>query len=452
MKISPQKADAETLHRCYAILSKNDAVPFPEHVTEQHFTVPFIDHLGNQKEAHGCLYLPASEHPVPLVYFSYYKMTRDSFELVRYLREGWAVASPWEETDHNTEITRDGLVANSALLYELRHRPEIDAEKIALIGGSAGGYTAMMLSALHLFACATSASGAFANVYFNFRHYAPYLSSFNQPVAMTLPEEERGDLMTLLSKLPIPYAIVFQTCRTPEIDERLDDLKTAAALTPSMLADCYSNPLMELHNTSDILVPVDQITRAYTYDYVSRDLPGNFKIRLKDYLLPKGFDKSFVEQLPEGAYTQRLIPLVPKGSVGELPFDEKPFQINIVDEGEPLSHGSHGSDIPKGNVSDLFYLRGKFEEGNGNNFLTDKKLRLLLERYAGLSIQLPPHEGDVYGSLAFYRKEVLEELSVYFDKHPTENPSQRLKKILLEEPGLVEATEECIRKLSENHI
>ena len=361
MSIQSQNQD---LHRKYAILSQGEEIPFPDNVREEHFTVPFIDHAGEVQEAKGCLYLPEGETPKPLVYFSYYKITKESLELKQYLHEGWAVASPFEDSDNNPEITRDGLVSNSALLYELRHRPEIDEARIAVVGGSAGGYTAMMLSALHLFPACTVASGAFANVYFNYRRYAPYLSTFNLPAFLSLKEEERTDLVGLFSKLPIPYGIVFNTCRTPEIDARLDDLQTGAAVTPTMLADCYSNPLMEVHNTSDILCPVDQITRGFTCSHVSDDLPADFKYKLADYDLPEGFDRSFTEQLPHGSYSERLIPVLPKGTSAELPFDEKPFQINIIDEGEPQSHGSHGTDMPKGSFSQKAYMKHAFENGN----------------------------------------------------------------------------------------
>ena len=46
--------------------------------------------------------------------------------------------------------------------------------------------------------------------------------------------------------------------------------------------------------------------------------------------------------------------------------------------------------------------------------LTPEKLRALLMRFQGKSVQLPAHEGtdgSVYGSLAVYREEVCEELA-----------------------------------------
>lgn len=292
MSIQSQNQD---LHRMYAILSERGDEAFPENATEKHFEVPYLDHSGAKRTARGCLYLPDRDGPIPLVFFSYYKVTKDSSELVQYLKEGWAVASPFEDHDNNPEVTRDALVSNSALLYHLKHQKEIDGERIALAGGSAGGYMALMLSALHLFPCCTVAQGAFVNVFFNFRRYAPHLSGINLPVLLSLKAEGRADLMTMLKELPIPYGIVFNTFRTPEIDARLDDPSIAAAVSPLMLTDCFSNPMMEIHNTSDILCPVDQITRRYTYAHVSPDLPQDYKIRLSDYDMPEGFARSLAD-------------------------------------------------------------------------------------------------------------------------------------------------------------
>ena len=44
----------------------------------------------------------------------------------------------------------------------------------------------------------------------------------------------------------------------------------------------------------------------------------------------------------------------------------------------------------------------------------------MLERYAGESVQLPPHEGiddTIYGSLIVYRQEIIEELKTYVENN-----------------------------------
>ena len=48
------------------------------------------------------------------------------------------------------------------------------------------------------------------------------------------------------------------------------------------------------------------------------------------------------------------------------------------------------------------------------------KLMLLLDRYAGNSLALPAHTGvddTVYGSLAMYQQEIIDELSVWVSNH-----------------------------------
>ena len=427
--MSEEKKD---LQKTFAMLSQEKAKGLPEGVKTEYFTVPYLDHEGEIKEAKGCLYLPDRELPMPLVYVSHYKITEDAVELSWYLKEGWAVACPWNAADPNTEVARDGLVSNSALLYALRHRPEVDASRIAITGGSAGGYMGMMLSVLHLCGCVSFLKGVPGNYYFNFKHYAPYTAGFNLPALLSMKDEERADLMTMLSKLPIPFAAVFSTFRTPELDELLSDEAFAAAVSPILLANCLSNPLMETHNTSDILVPVDQITRSFTYDHVSADLPVDYKIHLKDFDLPEQFDRSLTEVLQESSFTERLLPLVPVGETADYPFDEKPFQINIYDEGEPNSRGSHGTGLPAGLASEIAFLRHYFEIGSRAQFLTEEKIDLLVERYEGRSKQFPLHEGkeEIYGSIAMYRREIREEVEAYAASHPGEALPEKLAALI----------------------
>ena len=59
----------------------------------------------------------------------------------------------------------------------------------------------------------------------------------------------------------------------------------------------------------------------------------------------------------------------------------------------------------------------------GTERLMPGKLLLMLERYQGKSVQLPTHEGvddTVYGSLAIYQREVVEELAVFSQNHSLE--------------------------------
>lgn len=73
--------------------------------------------------------------------------------------------------------------------------------------------------------------------------------------------------------------------------------------------------------------------------------------------------------------------------------------------------------------------------------LAPEKVMLMLERYEGNSLALPAHNGaddTVYGSLAIYRKEIVDELSVYKNNHSLEE--------------LEETVIKSINELSENDI
>ena len=72
-------------------------------------------------------------------------------------------------------------------------------------------------------------------------------------------------------------------------------------------------------------------------------------------------------------------------------------------------------------IDDTPYLEEMFSRSLAQTeLLMPRKLLLLLERYQGNSVQLPVHEGvddTVYGSLAVYRQESVEELGQWAENH-----------------------------------
>lgn len=108
-----------------------------------------------------------------------------------------------------------------------------------------------------------------------------------------------------------------------------------------------------------------------------------------------------------------------------MPYDaERLFNILIYDDGPTQSYGSHQATSGTGMIDDVPYLKAMFERGLAQNeILTSGKLLLLLERYMGESTQLPAQEGiddTVYGSLAVYRQEIVEELTCWVSNHSLE--------------------------------
>ena len=381
-------------------------LPPLENIEQREIDVQYIRKDGTIESRPVRLYIPEeSEQPIPLIYVPHYEMAENAAELRRYLEQGWAVASPTDVLpSHNGLLTDDDLVFNNAALYTLRHMNEFDNQRIAIVGGSAGGYTTLMLSALQMGNCASIATAPIANVYFNFYQYFQMAQRDDAPFFLKLV---RDSFTPILDNFP-----------------DANDTERWEAFSAVGLANCYSSPFVITHMTSDILVPIDQITREFTYAHEGDSMPEGFSTRLPEKN-PGVLGHSLVDELPvELTNVEHIIIDDPNENSG-MPYDaEKLFNILIYDDGPTQSYGSHRATSGTGIIDDVPYLKAMFERGLAQNeVLTSGKLLLLLERYMGESIQLPAHEGvddTVYGSLAVYRREIVEELACWAKNHSAE--------------------------------
>ena len=381
------------------------------------------------------------ERPMPLIYVPHYEMGEDAIELRDYLAQGWAVACPDAfQNEYNGHLTDDDLMFNNAALSLLRQRQEFDPDRIILVGGSAGAYMTLMLSGLQLGLCASIANGPITNVYFNFHEYFAKTNARNlQKLAQLAAEaktekkentsEKQGDPLELLKRLqslPVPFLAGLAGMFAP-IGENFpepDDFSRWEACSPVGLADRFSSPIMVNHCTSDVLVPVDQISKKYTYDKPGESLPENFFHRLpEDY--PGKLGRSLEECLP-AASTRTARFIVPESDEDTaLPYDPTvQFNINIFDDGPVEGYGTHSSRMGGGRRLDVPYLTEMFRRtARETCVLTPGMLRGLLERYLGLSPALPVFPDapeDVYGSRESYRQEAHETLHRWQQQHGEE--------------------------------
>lgn len=396
----------------------NKDLPPLENIEQREIDVQYIRKDGTIETRPVRLYIPEeSEQPMPLIYVPHYEMAENAAELRRYLEQGWAVTSPTDVLpSHNGLLTDDDLVFNNAALYTLRHMEEFDNQRIAIVGGSAGGYTTLMLSALQMGNCASVATAPIANVYFNFYQYFQMAQRDDAPFFLKLV---RDSFTPILDNFP-----------------NVKDTERWEAFSAVGLADCFNSPLVITHVTSDILVPVDQITKEFTYANEGESMPEDFSTRLSEDN-PGVLGHSLADELPaELTHVEHII-IEDLDADSDLPYhEEKLFNLNIYDDGPTESYGSHRATSGTGVVNDVPYLKAMFERGLAQNeILTDGKLILLLERYMGESIQLPAHEGvddSVYGSLAIYRQEIVEELACWAANNSIEELDVAVKSAVAE--------------------
>lgn len=424
-----------------AMLSQTQEAPPPlENVERRVLEIPYINRFSQVEKRTARAYIPENApRPMPLIFVPHYDIPEDSMELRGYLKQGWVVASPSPFLgEYNVRLTDDDLVFNNAAMYELSHLPEIDRNRIAVVGGSAGGYMTLMLNGTRLGLCAAIANGPIANIYFTFETYWQRASKLNQAKLaelMATPKEQgeeqpdedpRLKVMRAVSKLPIPFIAALSGGFLPIVDA-IPEKDTPAyweARTGTGVADRFCNPLMINHSTSDVLLPVDQISHRKVYVQPGDTLPKDFDMRMPENL-PGKMKLTLEEALPTDQTRTEVFFVPTPAPESVLPWDEeKRFNINIFNDGAPEGYGSHSARMDVGRRDDVPYLKAQFAKGAAETCsLTPAMLRELLLRHEGKSLTLPAHEGvddSAYGSLAMYRKDTEEMLQIWAANHGAE--------------------------------
>ena len=379
-----------------------EAVRYEGEIHKEIIDIQYITNEGNIETRQILYYRPAdADGDIPLIFIPHYAAEENSADFQSYMSHGWAVASPVFQNEYNGVLTGNDLVFNNAALYTVRHMEGIDHQRIAIVGGSAGGYMALMLSELQMGTCATIANSPIANVYYNLYVHFPACDEVNRNAAFW--------------DIPIPIQLLVSKSFRVNLDNfpDKDDAEHWATLSPLGMAKCFSSSVVINHYTGDILVPVDQITKRYTYTESDGSLPDGFPLGLEsDY--PGILSHSLEEEAdPAEISTERYV-LENQHVDMDMPYSDRLLTINIFDDGPMSAKGSHTAPGTNGSMDTIPYLEEMFSRTlSDTEKLTSGKMILLLERYLGNSIQLPAHEGindTLYGSLAIYRQEIIDEL------------------------------------------
>ena len=163
-----------------------EEVKYTGEIERETYTVPYITNEGNVEEREIIILKPeGQEGDLPLIYIPHYAIEENTAEFQQYMTHGWAVASPVFKNEYNGVLTGDDLVFNNAALYTLRHMEGIDTQRIAIVGGSAGGYMSLMLNELQMGTTASIANSPIANVYYNLYVYFKACDELNGNAGLT---------------------------------------------------------------------------------------------------------------------------------------------------------------------------------------------------------------------------------------------------------------------------
>ncbi|MDO5628066.1 MAG: hypothetical protein Q4G43_07075 [Mobilicoccus sp.] len=191
------------------------------------------------------------------------------------------------------------------------------------------------------------------------------------------------------------------------------------AFSPTVLANTLSNPVVINHHTADVLVPLDQVTARYAYDDMGESTPEGFDTSLWPST-PGVLGRTFVDELGL-PHTVTYTDVRGREGPVAMPVDDAALvTINVYDDGPPETSASHHAADNATTVSHVDFLAAQFARASVPTHLGAEKLTLLIERYAGHSVQLPAHEDiddTVYGSVAIYREEIIESLRDWARHH-----------------------------------
>lgn len=383
--------------------------------------IKYITKNGKVEKRPVAIYRPKDARgDIPLIYIPHYAADEGSSDFQSYLKNGWACASPYDfKNEYNGELVTDDLIFNNAALYTLRNTDGIDKQRIVIAGGSAGGYTALMLGGLQMGSAAVIANSPVTNVYFNFHIYFPACDKLNRSGLFDFPIPVQG----MVSKMFRPVNDNFQS----------DDDPLWEAVSPVSMAKDFSSPVVVNHFTADILVPVDQISGKYTYHKNDGTLPESFHTRMPDD--GTGILSMTLEgqAIPEETSISRY-KLQDHHLDMDMPYSDKLLTINIYDDGPVSAKGGHTSPATTGAADSIPFLKNIFAKTlKETERLVPEKIILMLDRYQGSSKQLPAHEGiddTAYGSLSICQEEITEEFSTYTDNHSLEELDAGIKKAI----------------------
>ncbi len=443
------------IRKMMAVLSEGNKITLPFSVEQRDIEIPYIKQDGSIARRSIRIYLPETfPRPMPVVYVAHYEMKESDTLLRLYLLKGWAVATTIDFiAEYNRTLVDDDMIFNSAALTVVREQPDIDRARIAVTGGSAGGYMALMLSILHLgIRCSVSFSGVTNIPYL--MNYFEDAEKFNAEERKKLTPEESKDFALLIERLPIPVLGAIYGQLSPIMDKMKvnPDEEYWKSLTPSCMTSCFSNPLLFTHVTSDALVPIDQLTSRYCYSELGDTLPANFKYGLSNLVEDEQLRRPLADALPPDDVYEVFVPAPENPNAPtDIPYDvTKKFNIVVYDEGVVEAYAGHNKRKKFGVISPTDYMEAQLTKRDAStNWLTADKLALMVERYKGTSLLLPGHAGiddKLHGSKAMYQRIIVDELSEYSSEQSSafNDACQHLKK---KRPKLVDTLNEIIGQL-----
>ncbi len=274
----------------------------------------------------------------PLIYNAGYEL--DEPTGVALAGRGYIVGTPHA---HPLNPLARAVTMDNAILHALRQLPFVDAGRVAVQGGSAGGYMTLMVSA-----------DSFPLVYarpdvppIHWGYNGDYIHRHQE---MAGPSD--GSAPPRMPVLQIVGGISSQCLETFGIPF---DHPSYVAMSPIAHLDTLTAPILAPFSTADILVPIDQVGQQLVRPIDPSLFPPGFSTAMTERIPAWNGHRTLLEALPKSEYELFIVPLpadmprIPQGETPPpgmkpivMPFSkEKTWSIVVVDEGPTVPTAGH---------------------------------------------------------------------------------------------------------------
>ncbi len=333
---------------------------------------------------------------VPMIHNAGYELDEGNGKALA--ERGYLVCTPHA---HPLNPLGRGVHLDQAILHAVRALPFVDARRVSIQGGSAGGWMTLMLAA-----------DAFPLVWvapdvppIHWGYNAAYIEAAAK-LAGPAPGSDKP-------RLPVVQVVV------PIADQARDlygvpfDSRAYVAVSPIGRLDTITAPTLVTFSTADMLVPIAQVGKELIRPHDPKLFPEGFTIAMSDRFPAPGNKRTLLEALPRGDREVHILPSPPSPVMmkpdgppdgqplkATLPFSKsKVWSVVIFDEGpvEPeVGHFKYAWDLDREP-----FKRWAEAQGVRPEQLTKRKLEGLMKRVLGepmLPMQVRGAQGREYAA------------------------------------------------------
>ena len=355
-------------------------------VRQYDLEVPYLSIGGQPRTGAARLFMRQdAKAPMPLIAVMHYELGREG--AAEYMAEGWAVMTPRE----GLNPFADSVNFNLALVQGCRRMPFVDAQRIALVGGSAGGYVTLMVASQAFPVAAAAALAPLVSMPYNVEFFAR-----NMAAARCGAKDDKGnDASCVPVFCSIAEAITGFAAFLGPLGETWRAWLRNSPVGVMNLVTC---PVLATFSTADTLVPVNQVSDGFAIRPGKGIFPEGFEFARRAVVAMPPARRTFMQGAGGRARAFRvtvpdtLTKFWEMGEVGAAPADDRVpcmfsrsqrFSILILDEGAPDPRLGHFKYCFR--YTAVPFLRHCFgrKAPLAPEQLTLRRLELLMRRFRG---------------------------------------------------------------------